>query len=672
MVLLTRDLEEELREDGGDELVDEIRSDLDSARNTDRMYPKPTEGDVNELRQWLEELYRPLHEGTGTFAADGRTRYTGLRGLRDLRYGRDATPEKLKVRLNNDVRVRAMQIHRMIFNVRSLLGRNPMKVTVPAASASEAAQKRATQETRWANELQNAFERRALFSPIQESDDAQCEAFGGWEVYLTGSYDGIDFEQGDEEDEKDYEERVTTSMRSAGLPFGIRALDPLSTLIDPTDDGDGVNACIIVERKRARPFYRHLRAKYGDEVADRVTGGNYGEAGFDTNGAGEVECLRYYDGRWYAYMVNGAFVDGPREHGFPGTPIFPAWGYVTSARNLGDKLQGVAYAQQFTEAVTNDTLTQQVDSQLTYNRPKPIASVSSPDVPPPTTTNIDLSSPDLQVLDPGYQLDDAFKHFRATQLDPTIQLLISLGSQHAINPVVAGAAPGADTSGFALNLQTSNAIAPYTTLFRSKELAWGRVVDFCRRLVRDTIREPVMLPSMGKDDEGRKRVDWLELTPDEVTDIPCEVSLDPLSDLERVALAEYLKGGVLGQWVPEDLLMEMGYGSDDPDEWRIRIDRDAARRMLREWRVQQAFRELVEEEQLANAAPVQSGLVGPNGQPLPPSGGDMQAAGALPAEPQPSSLGRQAMTPGGMNPASALAGQQPSSQPLMPGQGGPR
>lgn len=674
-MVISREVREELLAQGAEEDLAELEAQQRDSVAPD--YPRPTEADIAALRDYLEAQYRPLHWGPGL--QNESHRLGGLVGLRKLRYGEDETPEKLRHRLNNDIRVRSMVAHRTISMVRALLGRNPLKVTVPAASSDNKAQQRAIAETRWANELQAAFERRALVSPIQESDDAQCEAFGGWEFYLTGAYDAIDFERHEDEDEREYERRITEAMRSAGLPFGIRALDPLSTLILPADDGNGVEAALIVERKPLRPLFQRLIERYGEDRARAVLPGNFGASGFgaDMSWGAEVETIRYYDRYWYAYLVGGQFVDGPIPHGMPGCPIFPAWGFVTSARDLGQKIQGVAYALQFLEPLINDVLTQRVDALLTYDRPRPIASAPA-DAPHPDEENLDLSGNDLRLLPPGYEIADAFQHFRAQPIDPMITLLLGLGAQQQADPVLSGKAPGADISGFALNLQTANALSPYTALFRSKELAWGRVVDFARRVVRDTIREPVSLPVVGKGDEGQRAVEWLELRPEEVTDIPAIVELDPLSDLERIAITEWLKGGVAMGAVPLRVLMERGFNSPDWQEWLEEIDLDAARQQLRPLKVQLAFRELFEELTAEQGPAVQQQpsplIFGPRGEPLSgqqatPSAGDLQQAGAVPAPPRPSTLGRQRQTPGGINFASAIAGQQPPGQPFAPGQG---
>ncbi|MCR4301112.1 MAG: hypothetical protein NUV51_05830, partial [Sulfuricaulis sp.] len=319
----------------------------------------------------------------------------------------------------------------------------------------------------------------------------------------------------------------------------------------------------------------------------------------------------------------------------------------------------------FTEAIANDVMTQEVDSRLTYNRPKPIATAPA-DAPDASEEVLDLSGPELKLLQPGYTLDDAYAKFRSMAIDPTIGMVLGLGQNQSIAPVVGGQSPSADASGFSLNLLTSNAIGPYMPLLMNKATAWGKVVDFTRQVVKHTLKESVELVVSGSGADA-DRVEWVALKPDDVTDIPCQVDIDPISDAERIGLAKHFLEGVIGGYVPERILQERGYGSENVDFWREEIIQDAARRLLAQYEVQQALREMIEEEAIAsNPTPT---ILGPNGQPLPPSTGEMQQAGGMPQEPRPSTVGRENVPGSG-----GQAGQKPLnqgvSQAAMNGAGG--
>lgn len=647
MTTIARDIADELRMQGEEP--------EDYAPKAEAEYPKPDVREILERKEWLLQYYQPLHQGSALISPQREgERYSGINGLRNLRYGRDETPEKLYRRLSNNVRIRSGQSHKLIMQVRSLLSRNPMKVRVPAAGGSTKALAVARIETNWSNELAASVARASLIDPVQESDDAQCEAFGGWEVYLTDAWKKIDFEREEGEDDQDYDERLTRAKREAGLPFGVRSLDPLSTLIDVDDDGRQIEAVIIVERKRRKSYLRRLqgRAGYQDDL------GGFAESGYGDGSTGECEVTRYWDPEWYAEVAEERLVICER-HGLPGIPVFPAWGFITSSRNLGDKFQGVAYGVQLNEAAANDVLTQEADSRLTFNRVKPIAEAPA-DAPAPEEDALDLSGPDLKLLPPGYVLKDAYSGFKSQAIDPSIGMILGLGQNQGPSQVLSGNSPSADASGFSLNLLTSNAIGPYLNLLTNKAVGWGKVIDFCRQTVKVTLKEPVELVVEGAGPEA-DRVEWVELKPSDVTDIPCVVTIQPIGDAERIAFAKYYLEGVLQGFVPERILQELGYNSPNVEHWREEIGQDKARRILAELEVQQAMREIMEEEAAAAQA-AQSGLVGPNGQPI----SSVPNPNGMPQEPRPSSVGRENVPSSG-----GQAGQRPLQQgfrqPVMNG-----
>lgn len=662
-----RELAEELEQQGAGDLVDELEESRSSKLT--RNFPKPGVLDVTLLRDYLEELYRPLHEGEKRSQGEGAYSYTGLRGLRDLRYGRDKTPLKLQQRLQNDLRIRSMASHRLITNIAALLGRNQMQVTIPAASGQSRARQRAQKEQRWCRQLETYLEDGKLFPPIQESDDAQCEAFGGWEIYLTDAYDDIDFDRLEGETDKEWEQRVDTEKREAGMPFGIRAIDPMSTFIEPDESApNGIGGVLIIEKKRRRPLRNRLAARYGEDKAQKILPplpgdpGSSGGLGGTTGGEyGETETIRYYDPVWYGYMVDGKWVEEPTRHGLPGVPIIPAWGRVTSGRNFGDKFQGVAYHYAFTEPIANDIATQKADATLTYNRPK-LVGVGDANAPESTSPTLNLAGPELLMLPPGFTPVDIYKDFRQQQTDPILQLIMGFGEQNALAPVAQGVPPSADASGFALNLMSSNALGPFSPFFKNKANAWARLINFVRIMIRDTIGESVYMPVSGQSEEGSELVEWLELGPDDITDIPSRVTLDPLSDQERMAISKWLESGVLNGVIPKRILAMKGYGIEDWQEAQDEIWLEQASGFYDQLRMQQVQAELV-----AEAQPAGSPIVGPDGQPLPPSQGDMQEVGAAPIDPRASTIGKVPGRGGGMGFAEGNAGARPPQQGLQHG-----
>jgi hypothetical protein len=164
---------------------------------------------------------------------------------------------------------------------------------------------------------------------------------------------------------------------------------------------------------------------------------------------------------------------------------------------------------------------------------------------------------------------------------------------------------------------------------------------------------------MGTGEEGRRTVEWLELGPDDISDIPCIVTVDPTSDLEKIAISKWLLEGVMGQYVPQRLLQEKGYGSDDASAWNEEIIRDQAKRLYASQLVQLAYQELVQELQASQQPPAVNtpqGQVANNDNPT-----------GLPREARPSTIGRE-------NAQTGTAGQMPAGQPVQQAQqyaGGP-
>lgn len=200
-----------------------------------------------------------------------------------------------------------------------------------------------------------------------------------------------------------------------------------------------------------------------------------------------------------------------------------------------------------------------------------------------------------------------------------------------------------------------NAIGPYSSLLTNKAVAWGNCVDFIRKTVKYTLKEAVPLPTVGTTDTGSQTAEWLELGPDDISDIPCIVTVDPTSDLEKIALAKHFGEGVAGGFVPPRILQEQAYGADDPAAWDEEIIRAQAKRMYGQQMAALAFQELMQEVQATQEPPM---IYGPNGQPI--SSSDNPTG--LPRQARPSTIGRENTGGQGGSPAGQMPPGQPSQQ----------
>jgi hypothetical protein len=220
-------------------------------------------------------------------------------------------------------------------------------------------------------------------------------------------------------------------------------------------------------------------------------------------------------------------------------------------------------------------------------------------------------------------------------------------------------------SGYLVNTLQGAANAKYEGLLDNKCRLWSRAVDYARRVIRDVIGEEVELLDEVGDEEGNTR--WLSLGPGDVDETPCVVTIDPLSEQDRMALAAFYMQGMEAGLVPPDEVMRRVYNATNIERWVADIARGRARAQLMDRAVQDAM-ERVEEDAADrdaknNPAPV---AYGPDGRPLPPSGG---GPGPMPAEmpagppaPQPPTVGAPAMAAmQSVNPQNAgfPAGQRP-------------
>jgi len=673
------------------QLLDEIdesgteRARLEAQRRAalDLRYPKPTEQYVQEMRAQLEAAFQTWRFGDSGNSDQGADEGPpGLQRIRQMRYHRDRMPQKWQRMLQVPYRVRSNLTANEIERTVALATRNPPKVRILPASREPEDGERAEKETRWAQELGPALERaygpiiRQFFDTLFECGDAV------FEVYITDAFDDIDFDKDPDEEDDAFHERTDRELQrvatSGRLPFGVRVPDMMTVLYDIDDDGE-VYVAMFVETKPYRVVHSTLTKRLSAEKLAELRLPRPGDRGWPGDGvfsgvtgspSGTVETIRYYDRRWYGYMVGGKFVDGPVEHEMPAVPVIPAWGVTTASSQRHERLQGIVWGTVEQEQAINDTLTTSVDIGVTFSRPRPTietpvgGSLRSPTGRPST---LKLDGTGAIELMPGQQLKDAFGTFQSRIPPELMQTLLAVRQRSSLNPVAQGESPGADPSGFALNSMQAASQMRYEILLDNGARSYGKLVDFLRSMVRDgPIGERVFLGVQGARGDT---VEWLGLGPEETSEVPAVVSIDPLNDVNRLAIRESLMVGNQRGLVPRRVVQEMGYGADDPDAWDDELAEDFAFVNL----MQQAFMEamtIVSGQQVA---------VGPDGQPVPAetAGGEMdalRAAGGAPAPVRGATIGREAA--GGdqltaRNAARSRGGQQPRNQGAPVGGNGP-
>lgn len=600
----------------------ELLKEVDAER--DDLYPKPDVDGLLELRDTLRTDFATWHQT--------------IMKNREVRYLQDKLPEKWQKNLQDGRRVFTRLSHNEIMRVVAMQTRNPWKVNVPPRGGTSAAQERAKKQTRWLNQLLPALE-RATKQPIrrQVADCQAGDSLGIWFVYLTDAYDklGIEERRFDESD-KDYLGRTEEALQGAGLPFGVRRLDPLSVVYEMGEEG--IEYAFIDENKTTRSEMRRLKKAGLYEVYENRAAAT-GKPGFPINGATReqpsrtVQCTHYYDARWYAYWVDGVLAEGPVEHNMPGVPLVLQQGLVTGSPNASEALQGITWGMADMEKALNDVLTLELDNSFVFGKPKAVIETeasgqirSLPEHP----FRLDLQQPGVPELLPGQHIQNAFKDF---QPYPTVEVkntILSLWQRSGLNPIAQGESPGSDPAGYTVNSLQGAAQNLYEGNLDNEARAAGELCDYVRLLIRDTIGLPVYL-STPMADRRKGGTEWLGLGPDDVDETPAVVWIDPMSDVNRLALQQSLRQGNKEGYVTRRRVQEQGFGIDDPaaedDEMLI----DQAVEQLAALALEEAKATIFAAQQ--PAGPV---ILGPDGNPLPPSG---MGPGGAPAQPQPPTVG---------------------------------
>lgn len=601
----------------------------------DALYPKP---DATSIQRFYERE-----------KSNDATWHEYIRNGREMRFMQDELPEKLKKRDKFGRRFRTRLSNNEVLRTVSLQCRNDYKVRIPASGSSDKAITRGTKQSRWCQQLRPAFERKAS-KPLRRIvvDNQHGDSIGAWEFYLTDAYDRVDLEQREDESAHDYNRRTEEQLKQAGMPFGIRPVDKLALFY--REDEDGVCKAVIAERKPREDYegeerLRALRKKRKDsgedvgDIPDPHVAGEPIDAHSSENTGDTVECIRYYDRRWYAYMVDGKFVDGPHEHKLPDCPIFLIPGIPTGSPNKSEALQGVTWGLFDIERFLNDSLTREWDLAFRYMDPKVVIETAPGqqllyDDPAQTRpTVLKLDGDGVSQLNPGQKIVNATQGWQPYDLGKVQGFALQMFERSGLNPIAQGESPGSDPAGYTVNSLQGAAQNLYEVLLDNEARAWEKVCDFARLTVRDTLREVVYLSvPMGDTREGG--TEWLALAPDDVDETPAIVTIDPLSDANRLSIRQSLMEGNARGYVPRRLVQQDGFGIEDPRAADKELAVDTLMQQLMGQAVQEAMAIIAARQQPAQP----SGLVGPDGV-TPLSSG--QANGGVPAPVQPPTVGAE-------------------------------
>lgn len=656
------DVEDTLQEGDDADIRDTLRE--RRSRYVLEMYPKPTASYLQNCKARMYTTFQLKRNDTMK--------------TREVRYGRDETPQKWRRRLKNADRYHAGIINNEIRRVVAMVvGNLPECIIMPAGSGPRAATK-ADHQTRWANALLPAMEREhgQLLRPFA---DGLAEAgYAAFEIYLTGAYDDISTQRRPNETTTSYNDRMQRQSVQYGYPIGIRVPDPLSVYFEPYCDKP--ERVIIRERKSRDAVYQWALSNNPEAAKKMLTDGKYipgrtspGTAHDMTSSiVNTCETVLYYDPYWMVYEVEGQILQC-EPHGFARLPVVVADGMITSSAVIEERLQSVVSGMVEDERVLNDLATLSKDNAYRFSSPK--AAIFTEDINAQAfkmrdgkPIRIDLTADDSSpILPPGYKVQDVTSQHKPYDTAPLIQQISGNFQRKGLNPVAQGESPGADPAGYTVNMLVSGAQRMYEVLPEQVARAWGDVVDIFRLAVRDCeyLYGQKLYLSAPMSDYNAGGPEWEAIGPNDITEVPAYCVIDPLSDQSRMAKTQWMEKGVASGAISKRRLQTDAYKVRDVTEENKEILRDTARDLYKQMIVQMAWQEAQAEIASENPpAPAPgaggappSGLVGPDGSPIGGAAGGQ--TGATPAPSNPPTMGGGTR---GRTRLNASAGQQPSQQ----------
>jgi len=570
-----------------------------------KRYPRPEQADIMGAKSRLEEQWVKFRQNAEF--------------IRHYRFHEDATPMKWQMDLSDGRRAWMNLSNDEILWCVANATRNPPIVTVPPTSPHGSDRERADKQERWLNALLVALEKQEVFYHPAVDQQHEC-GLGGFLFFFNDAYDQIDFDYREygkvemPEDEEaryaiewemternigfeesrdgkhwilketpaEFNKRTAAEIEAAGLPFGVRQVDMTSTYFEK--DGKDLTVAVISERKAWPVLRPSLVEKLGEDELIPPPGQRgspeYGGWHFDGD---TVECITYYDRRWYAYIVGGRLIE-LKEHHLPRIPLFVLYGNVTSAPEMHHRYQGVVHGMQHMEQFANDAWSLALDNAMRYSRMKPVLEDPNPqilsmmDESIRNSMKIDLTGDDNELsIVPGH-LASPLEHI---QPNPLLSQLLQQSTQgfqaSGLNPVSKGTSPGADMAGYSLNMLQSTGIGKYQTFLDNDQRALSEFYDFVRLVIRDVLQERVYLVTeqrSGSDTEAQV----LGLGPGDIGDtlMPSTVLIDWRSEPNRAAYQQIMMAAQGGGFIPWEVVARDAFKAKDPALWRAMILEDFA------------------------------------------------------------------------------------------------
>lgn len=570
-----------------------------------------------------------------------------LVSIRRNRYGKTTTPTGILNTLKNITRIFTGLSNNEVGRVASTLTRNVPEILIN--SDDDAQQK-------FFNAFLQYQEQRNLGGLIYQTVDSMAESgWAFWEWYIDPDVDDLEIEQEPDETPAQFRKRIEPVIRKAGPILRIRTCDPEAAIWDPLSED--MKYFILAERKSAPILKRELQGlpKKERDEEDPDLPGEYDrgvpyQGGYSfLSGHTEVETIRYWDEKWYCYIVAGEIIEC-EPHGFATIPISAFPGKVTGTSNPSDRVQGIVHTLWQNEEIQDTLLTKDVDDVLTYGGPK-VALIADKDtlaMPPGDdghVPTVDLSDPKkTPFLPPGYKIADAYAGFQLNEGTSVRNNLQAYYNRAAMNEVSSGAAPGADVAGYTVNALQTASLTNYGPFLTNLQNGISKGVARIARPFYVRLGIPISIAS------PHKAQAWLTIRPNQWDDSPVSCTVSPLADIQKMQITQLLaqlkNSGVISGYTAADASPMVA----DAELEQKRKDLEFMHQIL----VQRAG-----DDTLAN-------LYGPQMQPTPPAG---PTGGPALGDARPTNMGEgvQGAIAAPPAPPTAPGNQQPGPPPMTPG-----
>lgn len=552
---------------------------------------------------------------------DLATTRENIQNIRRNRYGRTETPAGLLLTLKNIRRIFTGLSNNEIGRVASTLTRNVPEIMINADDDDQ-------------QKFFNAFlayqEQRIMGGLIYPTVDCMAECgWAFWEWYVDPEVEDLEIERRPDESAKEYKTRVTPLLRKAGPILRIRQLDPEACIWDPL--AEDMRYFLIAERKNGPVLRRELAMlerdpKDADDPrlpGEHDRGAPYQGGYAAINGTMEFETIRYWDEKWYCYIVGDEVVECV-EHGFATIPISAFPGKVTGTSNPSDRAQGIVHTLWRNEEMQDTLLTVDVDTTLTYGGPKVVVTADKDVLAMPPGTDgapptVDLTNPkETPYLPPGYKIADAYAGYQLNEGLPVRNNLGMYWNRATMNEVSSGAAPGADVAGYTVNALQTASLTNYNPFLTNLQNGIAKGVDCIARPFFKRLGIPVSIASPNRSEA------WLTLRPNKIDDTPVSCVVSPLADIQKMQITQLLaqlkSTGVISGYTAAEASPMV----PDPEMEQKRKDLEVLHAALTPRAIEDLMVQLY-------GAPVQAAVPGA----APPTNyGDGQQ-GNVPAQPQP-------------------------------------